>query len=342
MNHLLLISLCAFLVAAGSTPVMRWVAFRCGMLDQPARHKAHATPTPLLGGVAIYVAVVGALLMYHNRREVVQLISIFCGATWMSLWGLWDDRNGLRAEYKVLIQLIATTVVMASGIRVHLPLPEWLELLITLGWILGITNALNLLDNVDGLCGGIGAVTAGVLWVFAALNGQYLVGALAAALLGACLGFLLYNFNPARIFMGDTGSLFLGFMLAILGIKLRFPSNVAWVTWMIPVGVMGVPIFDTTLVVVSRLRRGKNPFTTPGQDHLSHRLLRLGWTPRGAVLLHYLVTALLGVWAYGLSLASVALAYGLGATVCVVALVALYWFEWRYPVLSLATTSEGV
>ena len=109
----------------------------------------------------------------------------------------------------------------------------------------------------------------------AAMSGQYLVGALSAALLGACLGFLIYNFNPASIFMGDTGSLFLGFLLAALGIKLRFPAN-PFVTWMVPVLVLGVPIFDTTLVTISRLRRGVNPLTTPGKDHLSHRLVKRG------------------------------------------------------------------
>ena len=150
----------------------------------------------------------------------------------------------------------------------------WLNIAATLVWVVGITNAMNLLDNMDGLSGGIAAIAALFFLLFAAMSKQYLVGALAAALVGACVGFLFYNLNPASIFMGDTGSLFLGFTLAAVGIKLRFPDNSAFVTWMVPVLVLAVPIFDTTLVIISRLRRGLNPLTTPGKDHLSHRLAR--------------------------------------------------------------------
>jgi UDP-GlcNAc:undecaprenyl-phosphate GlcNAc-1-phosphate transferase len=157
------------------------------------------------------------------------------------------------------------------------------------------------------------------------------VGAFAAALLGACIGFLIYNFNPARIFMGDVGSLFIGFLMAALGIKLRFPGNVPQVTWMIPLLVLGVPIFDTTLVVVSRLRRGKNPFTTPGTDHVSHRLVRLGWTRRETVLLLYLAGCALGGIALFASVATARTAYASALLVALTAAVALFWLEYRTP-----------
>ena len=150
-------------------------------------------------------------------------------------------------------------------------------------------------------------------------------GALAAALLGACLGFLLYNFNPATIFMGDTGSLFLGFLLAAVGIKLRFPSNVPYVTWMVPVLVLGVPIFDTSLVVISRLRRGVNPFTTPGKDHISHRLVRLGASRREAVLIIYLFGHFFGMIAIFVTQATVLEGY----TVGVILLLSSLWTIWR-------------
>ncbi|PJF45564.1 MAG: undecaprenyl/decaprenyl-phosphate alpha-N-acetylglucosaminyl 1-phosphate transferase, partial [Candidatus Thermofonsia Clade 3 bacterium] len=136
--------------------------------------------------------------------------------------------------------------------------------------------------------GGVAMIAAIFFTLLAAMSGQYLVGALAAALVGACAGFLIYNWNPAHIFMGDAGSLFLGFMLAAVAIKLRFPSNSVTVTWMIPVLVLGLPIFDTTLVFISRLRRGKNPLTTPGKDHISHRLAYLLGSRREAVLVCYL------------------------------------------------------
>jgi UDP-GlcNAc:undecaprenyl-phosphate GlcNAc-1-phosphate transferase len=156
-------------------------------------------------------------------------------------------------------------------------------------------------------------------------SGQYLVGALSIALLGACIGFLFYNLNPASIFMGDSGALFLGFILAAVGIKLRFPDNVTFVTWMVPVLVMGLPIFDTTLVIISRLRRRLNPATTPGKDHVSHRLVAAGMTRREAVLTLYVVSFILGVLATFVTQASVVEGYIVGG---IVALTGLY-FLWR-------------
>jgi UDP-GlcNAc:undecaprenyl-phosphate GlcNAc-1-phosphate transferase len=145
------------------------------------------------------------------------------------------------------------------------------------------------------------------------------------------MGFLIYNFNPARIFMGDVGSLFIGFLMAALGIKLRFPDNMPQVTWMIPILVLGVPIFDTTLVVVSRLRRGHNPLTTPGTDHVSHRLVRLGWTQRETVLLLYLVGCILGGMALFVSVATARTAYTVALITALAAGVAMLWLEYRTP-----------
>jgi UDP-GlcNAc:undecaprenyl-phosphate GlcNAc-1-phosphate transferase len=160
-----------------------------------------------------------------------------------------------------------------------------------------------------------------------AFSGQYLVGALAAAVLGACVGFLVYNFNPASIIMGDSGALFLGFLLAALGIKLRFPDNVTFVTWMIPPLVLGVPLFDTALVTISRVRRGLNPLTTPGKDHVSHRLVALNMTPREAVLTLYLVGGALGMIAIFVTQASVWEGYVAGGAVALAALAAFVRLE---------------
>jgi UDP-GlcNAc:undecaprenyl-phosphate GlcNAc-1-phosphate transferase len=284
---------------------------------------------PLLGGMAIWAAVVGGLLLYPQRRELVELGGLLLGATAISFLGLWDDRRALRPLVKLAGQVAALVVLLASGIAVELPVASWINVALTALWVLGITNAMNLLDNMDGLAGGIGAVAAAWFLLLAALNGQFLVGALAAALLGACAGFLLQNFEPARIFMGDSGSLFLGFLLAGLGIKLRFPDNVPGVTWMVPVLVLGVPIFDTTLVVASRLRRGLNPLTTPGKDLLSHRLVRLGWTRRETVLLLYLVACALGGAALFVSVAAPPAAYSLAAAALLAAAAALVWLDAR-------------
>ena len=186
---------------------------------------------------------------------------------------------------------------------------------------------MNLLDNMDGLSGGVSAIAAAFFLLLAAMSGQYLVGILAAALLGACIGFLMYNVNPASIFMGDTGSLFLGFMMASVGIKLRFPDNVYFVTWMVPLLVLGLPIFDTTLVFVSRLRRGKNPLTTPGKDHFSHRLVKMGLSQREAVLVLYLICGALGVLAMYLTQASILEGYAVGGAVLLVAIYSLWRLE---------------
>jgi len=318
----MIIGTAAFLLAVLATPAVRRAALDLGMVDQPAERKHHGTPTPLLGGVAIWGAVIGSLALFPHRRELVELVGIMLGASWISFWGLWDDRFGLSAVAKLAAQLVAAVVLVAVGIQVSLPIPGWANLVLTLIWVVGITNAFNLLDNMDGLSSGVAGVAAGWIVLLAAINGQVLVGGLAAAVLGACLGFLVYNFNPARIFMGDSGSLFLGFLMAVLGIKLRFPTNVNWVTWMVPILVLGVPIFDTTLVVATRLRRRVNPFTTPGTDHVSHRLHRAGWTRRETVLLLYLGGCALGGIATFVSFASPRAAYLAAAAVVIASLAA--------------------
>ncbi len=326
MTNLLLIFLAALTLAVGATPVAQRIATRTGIVDQPGARKIHRSPIPLLGGAAIYAAFILALLLFGDRFYVSQVVGICLGATLVSFLGIWDDRNGLRPAIKLGGQILAALILVVSGVQVQLFPNVWANVALTLFWVVGITNALNLLDNMDGLSGGASAIAAAFFLLLAAMSHQYLVGSLAAALLGACLGFLRYNFNPARIFMGDAGSLFLGFMLASLGIKLRFPSNIPLVTWMIPVLVLGLPIFDTTLVTISRLRRGVSIFQG-GKDHISHRLVAQGWTQREAVLLLYLVCGGLGVLAMFVSQATVVEGYVIGAGVLILATVALVKLE---------------
>ena len=328
MTPYLLMAASALVLAIGSTPVMRKVAIRYGVVDAPTARKIHASPVPLLGGGAIYVAFVLALLFLGNRFYINELVSIFVGATLMSLMGVVDDRWGLGSYVKLTGQLLAGCILIYSGVQVHLFF-NWLDIPITLLWIVGITNAMNLLDNMDGLSGGIAMIAATFFALLASLSHQYLVGALAAALAGACAGFLVYNWNPAHIFMGDTGSLFIGFLLAAVGIKLRFPTNIVSVTWMIPLMVLAVPLFDTTLVSVGRLRRGQNPLTTPGKDHISHRLALLTGSRREAVLLCYLIGGATGVASVFLTRAGQVEAYIVGGTMLIVALYGIWWLEFR-------------
>jgi len=324
-----LIFLVALLIALAVTPAAGRLALRTGMVDRPAARKLHQHPIPLLGGVAIYLALVGAVVIFSDRTYLAQLAGILIGATLVSFFGLWDDRSGLSPLVKLGGQLAAAGILLLFGVQVQLFEWAFLNYALTLFWVVGITNALNLLDNMDGLSAGVATVASAFFLVLAAMSGQYLVGALAAALTGACLGFLVYNFNPARIFMGDSGSLFLGFLLATVGLKLRF-ENVTTVTWMIPVVVLGIPIFDTTLVTLSRLRRGLNPFTNPGKDHLSHRLVRLGLTHREAVLTIYVAGVGLGVVATLLTRASPAEAYGVFGALLAAGLLALIKLEAAY------------
>jgi UDP-GlcNAc:undecaprenyl-phosphate GlcNAc-1-phosphate transferase len=326
MSTLLLIFASALLFVVGATPAARWLAMRLGFMDQPSDRKVHTTPMPRFGGIAMYGAVVVALLVFEDRFRVNQLISILLGATWVSFLGGWDDRWGLRPILKFAGQVIAAIILIVAGVQVAFLPTLWLNWLATVVWVVGLTNAINFLDNMDGLSGGLSAIASAFFLLMAVQNGQFLVGGLSAALLGACIGFLVYNFNPASIFMGDTGALFLGFMLAALGIKLRFPANSDSITWMVPVLVLGIPIFDTTLVTLSRIRRGLHP-VTPGKDHTSHRLVRLGFSQREAVMVLYLVGGMLGMVAEFVTESGLVEAYMLGGAVFLMGVYSLWRME---------------
>jgi UDP-GlcNAc:undecaprenyl-phosphate GlcNAc-1-phosphate transferase len=330
MTIYMLIFLTALMLAAWGTPAARWIAPRLGFIDQPGARRVHQRPMPRLGGAAMYLAAIVALLIFGEQFNIHQAVGILLGATLVSFFGLWDDRRSLSPGLKLLGQFAAASILLVTDVRVGVFSYAWLNAAITLAWVVGITNAMNLLDNMDGLSGGVGAVASAFFLLLAAMNGQYLVGALSAALLGACIGFLVYNLNPASIFMGDAGALFLGFMLAVVGIKLRFAENVDIVTWMVPVLILGVPIFDTTLVTISRLLRRVNPLTTPGKDHLSHRLVYMGFTQREAVMILYLVGGGLGLLAIFVTQATILEGYAVGAAVALAGIVALIALERWY------------
>ena len=328
MSPYLLMAASALIIAIGGTPLVRYAAMQLGILDQPSARKVHHAPVPLMGGAAIYIAFIAALAIWGERSYVNEVVGIFVGATLVSLVGALDDSRGVGSYLKLAFQIAAACILILSGVQVRL-FDGFMDIVLTLLWVVGITNAFNLLDNMDGLSAGVATVASAFFTLLAAMSGQYLVGTLAAALGGACVGFLVYNWNPARVFMGDTGSLFLGFLLAAVGIKLRFPANSASITWMIPVLILALPIFDTSLVFISRLRRGKNPLTTAGKDHLSHRLARISGSQREAVLLCYLVTGATGLASIFLTQANLQEALVLGLGALVVALFALWKLEFR-------------
>jgi UDP-GlcNAc:undecaprenyl-phosphate GlcNAc-1-phosphate transferase len=323
MRPFIIVFVIALSVTAFSTPWIRRIALGAGFVDAPNERKVHTAPMPLLGGVGIFAGAVLAVVLAYEGRVPRSIAGALIAGTLVAAVGVLDDRRGLSPAVRLLVQGVAVAVLVYFGVRVRLPIPELLNYALTFFWFLGITNAINLLDNMDGLSAGVSAVAAAFMTLLGAFNGQYLVSALAAAVLGACIGFLRYNFKPARIFMGDAGAYFLGFWLAVLGIQLRFPQNVSFVTWMVPVLVLGLPIFDTALVTISRLRRGVHPFTG-GQDHLSHRLVQRGFSQREAVLLLYLIAGAFGMVALFVTEADVAEGYFVGAMVALLCAAAIW------------------
>ncbi len=343
MTTIMLIFVTALFFGSVGTPLIRGLAIKSGFIAQPKADRAHSEPTALMGGLAIYTAAVSALLFITvltiffvgNPFRVQEFLSIVMGASMMAAIGLWDDRRALPAWAKLGLQLIPATLVYLAGVKVDLPLlygvwNDILNFLVTICWILFITNAVNYLDNADGIAIMTSATTSAIFLLIAVLNGQQLVSILAAAVLGASLGFSRYNLPlpKSTIFMGDAGSLFLGYLLAILGIKIRIPANDIQITWMVPIIVLGVPIFDTILVFISRTRRGVS-FFRGGVDHTTHRLVRLGMNGLSVALTISLINGALGLTAIFITQASLSEAYAVAATLVFIALYLLWQLEMK-------------
>src|SRR5882724_11449780 len=299
-------SLLAFLVALFASLVLavpvRALALRVGMVDLPGPRKVHLQPIPLLGGLAIYGGVLLGVYSLFQGEARAQISGILAGATLIAAVGILDDRGWLHHQVKLFIGMpLEAGILLSSGIHAQVfsvlvggRIGEVLDALLSVVWVVGITASFSILDHMDGLCAGIAAMASMFFAMLAYLNGQTLVSVLAAAVLGAAAGFLRWNSKPAKIFMGDGGAMFLGFLMATLGLKLRLDHANHLSGWLAPLLILGVTIFDTTLVTISRSRRGLLPFTTPGKDHAAHRLANLGWGQRGAVLALYSLGALTG------------------------------------------------
>jgi len=283
------IALCASLIL---TIPIRYFALRYGMVDKPGPRKVHLKPIPLLGGIAIFLGFALAVLLTRHGGPYEQILGILSGAMLITFVGFLDDGGLLHHQVKLFVGMpVAAIILLVSGVRADFfselisgPLGNFLDILFTIFWVVGITAAFSILDHMDGLCAGIAGIAAAFFTLSAIFSGQTMVRVLGAAVLGAALGFLRWNFNPAKIFMGDGGAMFLGFMMATLGLKMRPEGAQFPVTWFVPILILGVPVFDTTLISISRSRRGLLPFTSPGKDHTAHRLSNLGLGHRGAVL----------------------------------------------------------
>jgi UDP-GlcNAc:undecaprenyl-phosphate/decaprenyl-phosphate GlcNAc-1-phosphate transferase len=325
----------ALLASLALTIPIRRLALRYGMVDHPGPRKVHVKPIPLLGGIAIYLGFVLAVLLTLRGAAQQQILGILAGATLLAIVGFLDDGGLLHHQVKLFIGMpVAALFLIASGIHAQLfsrfvpgTAGTALDVCFTIFWVMGITAAFSILDHMDGLCAGIAAIAAMFFTISAGLSGQTMVRTLGAATLGAALGFLRWNFNPAKIFMGDGGAMFLGFLMATLGLKVRPEGAPFPVSWIVPILILGVPIFDTAMVSISRARRGLLPFTSPGKDHTAHRLSNLGLGARGAVLVLYLMAASLGALALLVPRLSTGTTYALVGILVVCALVAIFFLE---------------
>jgi len=331
--------LLAFLIALSASLVLtvpvRALAIRVGMVDLPGPRKVHLKPIPLLGGLAMYGGVMLAIVIAFDGAARAQSFGIVTGATLVAIVGFLDDRGWLHHQVKLFAAMpLAAVILLASGIHAQVfsvllggrP-GQWLDAALTILWVVGITASFSILDHMDGLCAGVAAMASVFFALIAYLNGQTLVTTLAAAVLGAAAGFLRWNFKPAKIFMGDGGAMFLGFLMATLALKLRLEHATTAASWLAPVLILCATIFDTTLVTISRSRRGLLPFATPGKDHSAHRLANLGLGQRGAVLAMYLAGAVCGSAAVLVTYLSSSGAILIGALVMISMLPAVAWLE---------------
>ncbi|NWJ95271.1 MAG: undecaprenyl/decaprenyl-phosphate alpha-N-acetylglucosaminyl 1-phosphate transferase [Chloroflexi bacterium] len=328
------------------TPLVRRFALRIGIVDAPNARKIHASPVPLLGGGAIYLAFMITLLALSYWAlpfYILQLGAMVLGGSFMFIIGLLDDKWGLSPKVKLVAQFLATLWLIIAGVQIEALPNELLNIGATFLWVVLITNAINFLDNMDGLSAGVATIASAFFFLTAYLSGQWLVAAIGAALAGAAIGFVYHNFGIIKqrsaIFMGDSGSLFLGYLLAAIAIKLRFPSNTSFVTWMVPVLILGLPLFDISLVMISRLRRHISPLRG-GRDHTSHRLVTLGLTKREAVLVIYMACGGLGVTALVVTGANILDGYLVGGLVAILALWSLIRLE-HVPLLNTNPIVKG-
>ena len=332
-------SLLAFFIALVASLMLvvpvRALALRVGMVDLPGPRKVHLTPIPLLGGLAMYAAVVIAVLFAFTGQARAQVVGILIGATLVAGVGILDDRGLLHHQVKLFIGMpLAAAILLVSGIRAQVfsvllggRTGDLLDAALTIIWVVGITASFSILDHMDGLCAGVAAMASVFFALLAYLHGQTLVTILAAAVLGAASGFLRWNFKPAKIFMGDGGAMFLGYLMATLGLKLRMENASALSGWLAPVLILGVTIFDTTLVTISRSRRGLLPFATPGKDHVAHRLSNLGLGHRGAVLTLYSLGAVGGGASVLVSYLSARSAFFVGVAALAIILAGVFYLE---------------
>lgn len=305
--------LAALFVSILITPGVIKFAAATGAMDKPDARKVHKKPIPRIGGIGIYAAFMVSVILTTIMADIEgeslkEIIGLIVSGSFIVFVGIVDDYKNLAAKRKLLGQIIAAMIlVLLFDVRIDFitdPLGdyiylEWFAVPVTIFWLVGLTNTVNLIDGLDGLAAGVASIAAITIMLVALKQSFLLVAILTAALAGAACGFLFYNSHPARIFMGDTGSMFLGFMLAGISVIGAVKSTTT-IALVVPILALGVPILDTAFAIIRRLLGGQ-PIFKPDKGHLHHRLLSIGFTQRQAVYLMYVISALLGLSAVAMT-----------------------------------------
>lgn len=329
--YVLLSMLLALIVSFLMTPVVRSFAYRVGAIDVPRdERRMHKTPTPRLGGLAIFCGFMVSTLLFV--RLTPELKSVMLGAVVIVVLGVIDDSLTLSAKLKFVVQIFAALIPALNGVTIQVfsnpnifsADPYWnlgsLSVPLTVLWIVAVTNSVNLIDGLDGLANGVSTISATTMLVIALLLGETDVSLILAALVGACMGFMPYNLNPAKMFMGDTGATFLGYILATISIQGLF-KYYAVISFVVPFLILGLPIFDTSFAFFRRLAQGKSPMQAD-RGHIHHRLIDMGLNQKQAVATLYVISAILGLSAVVLTTGGEQRAMLLFAALCIAGAVA--------------------
>ena len=316
----LLAAATAFITAYLATPQVRKLALKVGVLDVVDDRRMHADPKPRIGGIAVYLGLVFALFvsigfalhtsLFHRANDTQDFFGLLFGGTLIMLVGVWDDIMGMGPRAKFLAQIVVAVVSMIYGFHIgdfkvpgtfnYVVLPPWIDYPLTLVWYLGMMNAINFLDGLDGLLSGVTAISGVFLFAIASMHGHIGAALVLAGLVGGALGFLPYNFNPAKIILGDTGSLFIGYVFATVSLLITAKVAIT-VSLIVPLVALALPVFDTAAAIFRRVRAGR-AITEPDRSHFHHILVfRFGLNVKQAVILIYVVSFLLGMAAYLLS-----------------------------------------
>ncbi len=320
--------LLSFFLSFATTPLAKRVAYIIGAIDIPKdKRRMHKKPIPRCGGLAIIFGFMASVLCFGPPSR--GLAATMIGAGIIAIMGVIDDCKNLDAKLKFIVQIVAALVVVYGGdyrIEIitnpnimsdsaYVVFPAWLSTVITVLWVVFITNAVNFIDGLDGLATGVSAIMSVSLVFIAVRSGEYTVAVMGTAIMGACFGFLPFNFNPAKIFMGDTGSTFLGFMLASLSIQGVFKSY-AIISFAVPFLILGLPLFDAMFAMLRRILKGQNPMTAD-RGHLHHRLIDMGFSTKQSVFILYAISGVLGITAVLLAEQGTLMALGILVAVLV-------------------------